>query len=58
MTNLRDVLIRPLITEKTNAGMQSQCGGQVCNCQIALDQAGGLECGAGIHDTAPPTTSA
>ena len=22
MTNLRDVLIRPLITEKTNAGMQ------------------------------------
>ena len=24
MTNLRDVLIRPLITEKTNAGMQDK----------------------------------
>ena len=38
--------------------VQGQCGRQVGDSEFALDKASRVECGAGIHDRAPPTTSA
>ena len=38
--------------------VQGQRGRQVGDGEFALDKASRVECGAGIHDRAPPTTSA